>query len=201
MIGDAMFRFNPLEKYLPINSSTIALFQKMVPTWQQIEQAIEKENWVESLVLLQRWLQFHPKDGQAWYKLGDICYLMMNFEEMAKCFLNALKYDTTHESDIKKKKEISWSFLISEGIKFNREKDEEQALRNFILAAKILPERFIAYKLAGETAYNIGNLYSAQDLLKKALNIQPNDAECRTIYNDLFKLLSSANRPTGMNIK
>jgi len=184
-----MFGFNQWKKYLPLNSNAIALFQQMVPAWHQIEQEIQKENWPEAMILLQRWLQFHPDDGKAWYYLGDIHYLMMNFEEMAKCFLLAEKYEPGYAAEMGKKREISWSFLISKGLRLNKEKEEEQALQNFILAAKIMPNRFIAYELAGETAYNIGNLYSARELLKKALKILPNDATLGSLYDNLTKLL------------
>jgi len=64
--------------------------------------------------------------------------------------------------------------LIAKDLRLSEEKEDEQALHNFSLAAKILPGPFIAYKLAGETACNIGNLYNKQELLKEALKIQPN---------------------------
>ena len=186
MNGIAQFR-----KLLPTNSTAIAMFSFMVPHWPQIELSLQKGNWAEARLLLYRWIQFNPNDGKAWYYLGEVNYYLMNFEEMIHCFQKAEKCSNRFQNEINKKKEISWSYLIAEGIRLDKENKEEEALQKFLLAVKIQPSRFISYRLAGEISYKIGNLLEAYQLFEKALQIQPDSGELQSKLEDIKTIISA----------
>ena len=178
------------KKYLPRTSSAVAIFNRMVPTWPQIEHSLRRENWAKAKDLLHRWIQFHPSDAKAWFLLGDVHYCLMNFVEMDRCFLRTVKCNPDYKAEIDKKREIVWSFLIAEGIRLEKEKKEEPALDKLLLAARILPDRFTAYRLAGEIAFKIGNLGQAKILFEKAIELKPQSRDIYSMLDDIETVLS-----------
>jgi predicted TPR repeat methyltransferase len=122
----------------------------------------EAEEWDDAAVALERELSEHPRNVDAWYKLGNVRTEQRHDQEAANCFAQAIEIDPGHAR--------SWNNFGAAQQRLGR---TEQALRAYEEALQRDPALMEPYLNLGRLCEGLGELERAVEYLRAGVEHHP----------------------------
>ncbi len=126
---------------------------------------IQRKEFQNAEVQLQKELAKNPKNEEAWYMLGQIRVELKDYKGMKDAFVKALEVAPMHKKEIEGQTLAIWGRMFNQGVEeINKAEDTEgfdKAIESFKLASYVLPESLINYQNIGLAYYRKGDVDSA----------------------------------------
>jgi Flp pilus assembly protein TadD len=123
----------------------------------------------ESFELLEQLAQAHPERTEALVELADLARGDEDYARAETAYSRAI-------ARIKKPEPDDWSLFYARGISYERTKRWPQAEADFLHALELEPEQPYVLNYLGYSWVDQGiNLDKAKDMLKRAVELRPND--------------------------
>jgi tetratricopeptide (TPR) repeat protein len=154
---------------------------------------IQRSEWDNALKNLEAEVAKNPNNEEAWYLLGRVRAEKRDFAGMREAFAHAMQVGQTYATEIHDVTLGYWARHLNAGVEaFNKGRDTaayyDKAIREFEIAATIMPDSAAAYKDLAFAYLSKGELTKAIGPLEKAFSISKDPISGRyigEIYNDL----------------
>jgi tetratricopeptide (TPR) repeat protein len=130
-------------------------------------------------IFLQRHLETHPHDAEAYFRLGELHGRMQQYDQMLSDFAAAEKNDGRLRERIAHSKEFYWRENFNQGVAALKRGEPEQAITPLRKAVLIFPERYPAYPALAAALLTTPDSSGALAVLEKARALNDDDLESR----------------------
>lgn len=104
-----------------------------------------------------------------YYKLGELYHLQKDYAKAISSYTTGIKF-------LKNPEKKHWYIFYSRGMSFERSKKWIEAEKDFLYALELFPNQPLVLNYLGYSWIDFGrNLQEAQELIKKAVKLRPND--------------------------
>lgn len=139
---------------------------------------IQRKDYQNAEVQLQKELAKNPKSEEAWYLLGQVRIELRDYRGMKDAFQKALEISPTHKKEIDNFTQAAWGQVFNYGVeKINNIVDStgredsskiDDAIEAFKLAAYLMPDSVMNLENLGFAYYRKGDNDSAAMVLQEA---------------------------------
>jgi tetratricopeptide (TPR) repeat protein len=146
---------------------------------------IQRSEWDNAKVQLQKELAKHPENAEAWYLLGQVCHEQRSYKEMVDAFNNSLKVNQQFKKEIDNYKLSVWANNLNKGVDHYNQAIQmlqtspdsagthfNTALDYLNIAVAAQPDSATNYRVLALCYYGMRDMDNAIVFLKKTLDKQ-----------------------------
>ncbi len=146
---------------------------------------IQRSEWDNAKVQLEKELAKHPENAEAWYMIGRVCYEQKSYKEMIEAFNNSLKINQQFKKEIDSYKISVWANNLNKGVdNYNHAIQTLQmnpdsagdyfntAINYLNIAVAAQPDSATNYRVLALCYYGMRDMDNAIVFLKKTLDMQ-----------------------------
>ncbi len=171
---------------------------------------IQRSEWENAKVQLQKELEKHPENAEAWYLLGRIHFEQKNYSDMLSAFKNSLKQSNQFKSEIDKVLLSVWANNLNKGVDHYNEAIRSandssivhfnKAIDYLKTSIMVMPDSFPGYRILALTYYGMKDKDNAIIYLKQALERQ-NDVQLGRILAGIYYERAVAAKNDAVNLE
>lgn len=171
---------------------------------------IQRSEWENAKTQLQKELEKHPENAEAWYLLGRIHFEQKNYSDMLDAFKNSLKQSNQFKTEIDKVLMSVWATNLNKGVDHYNEAIRttgdssiihfNKAINYLKTSIMVMPDSFPSYRILALTYYGMKDKDNAIIYLKQALEKQ-NDVQLGRILGGIFYERAIAAKNEAANLE
>lgn len=154
---------------------------------------LQRSEWDNAKVQLEKETSKHPENAEAWFMLGRVHFEQKNYKEMLYAFNASLKVSNQYQKDISNFRISAWASNLNKGVDFYNKGIQnpdsstyfEEAIGYLQAAIMLLPDSALSYRVIALSYYGIKDKDNAVVYMKKALERQ-NDLQIGRMLGGIY---------------
>ncbi len=149
---------------------------------------IQQNNYDKAIEQCKLALEQNSQDAEAYYVMGEAYYHKNMFAEMNDAFTQSLAIDVKHTDKVKYYREVTWSKLFNDGVRFINEGNYEKSAAKFLEASNLLADanHLGAFKNLAYAYNQLGNDSLALETYKRAIKVDSSDMELKYYLGTMY---------------